>query len=422
MGKLWVVIKREYLERVRTKWFIFVTLFGPLFFGTIMVVPGYLSVRAMRETPVASARIVDATGAGLGRRVADKLGSGTMDVVEVPAAAVAGLEDSLLADVVAHRVTGYLVLDSATMAGTVARYAGRNAGSVGQMDRMEDAVRAALLESRLEAAGVDAATAATLTRTRVRLQSEKVTDEGRGGSGLAGAVFGFVIAFLLYMSIILYGQAILRGVLEEKTTRVAEVVMSSVSADTLLAGKVIGVGAVGLTQYLVWVVSGIVFWGQRSRLLSAMGAEGMPQVAFPTIDPLVLVALLLFFVLGYTLYASLFAAVGAMVGSQEEANQAAQPVMMLLVFSIIFVQPVATNPTGQLANVLSMIPFSAPIIMPVRMSGTQVPTMDIVLSLLGVLVACVACIWLAARIYRIGLLMYGKRPSLRELGRWIRQA
>lgn len=424
MGKLWTVIRREYRERVMTKWFVFVTLFGPLFFAVIMIVPGYLSVRAMRGTPVASARIVDATGAGLGARVAQKLGGEGMEVVTVPASAVPALEDSLLQDVIAHRVTGYLVLDSATMAGQLARYAGRNAGSVGQMERIEEAVRGALLEQRVEAAGIDAATAASLTRVRVRLASERITDSGKGGSGLAGAIFGFAIAFLLYMSIILYGQAILRGVLEEKTTRVAEVVMSSVSADTLLAGKVIGVGAVGLTQYLVWVASGGLIWGLRSRILAAMtgGAAQLPAFSLPTIEPMVIVALLLFFVLGYTLYAALFAAVGAMVGSQEEANQAAQPVMMLLIFSIIFVQPVATNPTGQLANVLSMIPFSAPIIMPVRMSGTQVPTSDIVLSLLGVAVACVLCIWLAARIYRIGLLMYGKRPSLRELGRWIRQA
>lgn len=179
------------------------------------------------------------------------------------------------------------------------------------------------------------------------------------------------MTFLLYMSILLYGQNVLRGVLEEKTTRVAEVVVSSVSPDTLLAGKVIGVGAVGLTQMLVWTVSGILFWGQRARIFEAMGLPAMPSVAFPSIDPLVLVALLLFFVLGYTFYATLFAAVGAMVGSLEEAQQAAQPVMMMLVFSIIFVQPVMTRPDGQLAVTMSWLPFSAPIIMPMRMTASR---------------------------------------------------
>lgn len=422
MGKLWTVIRREYRERVLTKWFVFVTLFGPLFFAVIMILPGLLSVREMRTTTVASGRIVDATGAGLGERVAQKLGGERVEVVTVPPEAVATLEDSLLRDVIARKFTGYLVLDSATMAGRLARYAGRNAGSVGQMERLEDAVRSALLESRMDAAGIGPETAAALTRVRVNLAAERVTNDGKGGSGIISAIFGIVIAVMLYMSIMLYGQAILRGVLEEKTTRVAEVVMSSVSADTLLAGKVIGVGAVGLTQYAVWALSGFGIWAVRDRILSAMGAGELPAVSLPSIDPFALVALLLFFLLGYTLYASLFAAVGAMVGSQEEANQAAQPVVMLLILSIIFVQPVATNPTGGMAQVMSLLPFSAPVIMPARMAGSQVSTLEIVGSLLGVALACAVCIWLAARIYRIGLLMYGKRPSLRELGRWVRQA
>jgi ABC-2 type transport system permease protein len=173
---------------------------------------------------------------------------------------------------------------------------------------------------------------------------------------------------------------------------------------------------------LIWVASGVVFWSQRSRVFAAIGVEGMPSIAFPTIEPLVLVALLLFFILGYTFYASLFAAVGAMVGSQEEAQQASQPVLMLLVFSIIFVQPVMLNPTGRLAEVISWLPFSSPIIMPMRMTVTQVPTIEIIGSLGALLFACIAAIWISARIYRIGLLMYGKRPSLRELGRWIRQS
>jgi ABC-2 type transport system permease protein len=442
MGKLGVVIKREYLERVRTKWFVFVTLFGPLFFAAIMVIPGYLAVRGMQQVRVADVRIVDATDAGLGERVAARLvQSGTRDtsaavralqdslamrlrgeVVVVAPAALAALEDSLVADVVAERLRGFLVLDSATMAGRTARYSGRNASSIGENERLENAVRAALLEHRVAVAGIDPATADALSNVRVSLSAERITDQGRGGSGMAGAFFGFGVAMLLYFSIVFYGQSILRGVLEEKTTRVAEVVMSSVSADTLLAGKVLGVGAVGLTQMGIWVTSGILLWKSKSSILTALGAPGMPEVSFPAIEPIVLVALVLFFLLGYLLYAALFAAVGAMVATQEEANQAAQPVVLLLVFGIIFAQPVMTDPTGTLAIVMSTLPFSAPVIMPVRMSATQVPTIEILGALAGVAVTAAFCVWLAARIYRVGLLMYGKRPSMRELLRWIRQS
>lgn len=428
MGKLWVVIKREYLERVRSKWFIVVTLLGPVFFGAIMILPGYLSIRGMREARVSNVRIVDATGAGLGARIAEKLVPASLQATDagnraqvdvVPMSELPALEETLVAAVMARDLVGYLIVDTATMASGRARYAGRNAGSVGEVEAVETAVRGALLSSRIESAGIDATTAESLTQLRVRLQSERITDTGKGGSGLAGAIFGFAIAFLLYISIILYGQAILRGVMEEKTTRVAEVVMSSVSPDILLAGKVIGVGAVGLTQQLTWVASGILFWTQRARIFGLLGFPSMPAISFPTIEPMVLVALLLFFVLGYTFYASLFAAVGAMVGSQEEAQQAAQPVIMLLVFSIIFVQPVMTNPTGRLAEVMSWLPFSSPIIMPMRMTATQVSGLEISAVLLGLVLACFASVWVSARIYRVGLLMYGKRPSIRELAKWV---
>lgn len=433
MAKLLAVVKREYLERVRNKWFVIVTIFGPVFFAAIMVLPAYLSVRGMRGARVGDVRIVDATGAGLGERVAARLSAPaslqgtapqrTIRVDTVDAGALASAESSLVTAVQSKELTGFLVLDPATLEQGAARYLGRNAASVGESEQVEAAVRQALLALRLERAGLGPEDAASITQLRVRLATERITDAGRGGSGVAGAIFGFIIAFLLYMSIILYGQAILRGVLEEKTTRVAEVIVSSVKPDTLLAGKVIGVGAVGLTQYAVWIASGVLLWGQRGRLLGAMGVEGIPSVfAFPSIEAPVLVALLLFFLLGYTFYASLFAAVGAMVGSQEEANQAVQPVMMLLVFSIIFVQPVMTNPTGRLAEVMSWLPFSAPIIMPMRMTATPVPTVEIVGALAGLALACWGAIWISARIYRVGLLMYGKKPSLRELGRWIRQA
>jgi ABC-2 type transport system permease protein len=432
MAKLWAVIKREYLERVRTKWFIIATLFGPLFFAGIMIVPALMSVRSMREARIGSIHIVDATGTGLGERVRNRLVQGsslqsaTVDVEitsqSVTPAGLTALEDSLVARVITKDLTGYLVLDSMTLAGTSARYAGRNASSIGEGERVEGALRSALLAQRAQQAGVDSSVAEGLTRVRPRLQTERITDSGRGGSGIAATVFGFGVAFLLYMMIVLYGQNILRGVLEEKTTRVAEVIVASVKPDILLAGKVIGVGAVGLTQQFIWIASTVLFWNQRSKIFAMMGVENMPSVPFPTIEPLVLVALLGFFVLGYTFYASLFAAVGAMVGSQEEAQQAAMPVILLLVSGMIFIQPVMLDPTGTTAVVMSWLPFSAPIIMPLRMTVIPLPWWEIVGSLTGVALACVAGIWVSARIYRVGLLMYGKKPSLRELLRWIRQS
>jgi ABC-2 type transport system permease protein len=428
MAKLWTVIKREFLERVRTKWFIIVTIFGPVFFGVIMVLPAYLSVRGIKDVRVADIRIIDATTTGLGDRVATRLNGGPMgnaaatQVVVVAPSEVAAAESLATKDVMAKTRRGYLVVDSVTLQEQKARYAGRNASSLQELELIQNALRSAILGQRLEREGLDPKRVEDLTRVKINMSAERITDKGRGGSGIGSAIFGFLIAFLLYMMIVLYGQNILRGVLEEKTTRVAEVIVSSVSTDVLLAGKVIGVGAVGLFQQAVWLGSAVAFYQFRVQIFAALGMPAMPNLPLPQVPPMLLVALVLFFILGYSLYAALFAAVGAMVSSQEDANQAAQPVIMLLVFSIIFAQPVMFNPTSRMAEVVSWIPFSAPVIMPLRMAVIQVPWYELVGSLTGVALTCAVCVWLSARIYRVGLLMYGKRPTMRELARWIRQS
>lgn len=428
MAKLWTVTKREFLERVRTKWFIIVTVFGPVFFGVIMVLPAYLSVRGMKDVRVADIRIIDATGTGLGDRVATRLNGGPMgdaaatQVVVVTPDGVAAAESLATKDVMAKTRRGYLVLDSLTILKQKASYAGRNASSLNEIQIIETALRSAILGQRLEREGLDPRRVEALTRVKVDMSAERITDKGRGGSGIGSAIFGFLIAFLLYMMIVLYGQNILRGVLEEKTTRVAEVIVSSVSTDVLLAGKVIGVGAVGLLQQVVWLGSAAGLYHFRAWIFVTLGMPAMPAIPLPQVPPMLIVALVLFFIFGYGLYAALFAAVGAMVSSQEDANQAAQPVIMLLVFSIIFAQPVMLNPTSRLAEIVSWIPFSAPVIMPMRMSAIQIPWHELAGSLAGVAVTCAICVWLSARIYRVGLLMYGKRPTMRELARWIRQS
>ncbi len=425
MAKLWVVIKREYLERVRTKWFIIATIFGPLFFGALMIVPSYLSARTLRDAKVGNLRILDATGTGLGDRVAAKMalaqqmGGSKTQVITLTSATLTEAESTATRAVMQKKDQGYLVLDSTTLTQLTARYAGSNASSIGETQLVENAVRQSLLQSRLEQAGLDPRRVDSLTKVRVNMSVEKIDEKGRGGSGLASAIFGFLIAFLLYFSIIFYGQNIMSGVLDEKVSRVSEVVLSSVGPDTLLAGKVIGVGAVGLTQQVAWIGSTAILWKARASVMAKLGVP-MMSITLPPIGIGMLLLLVAYFVLGYLLYASLFAAVGAMSGDQQEARQASQPVIMLLVAAIIFAQPVMFAPMSTLAKVVSMLPVTAPIIMPLRMSATQVPWSEIAISLGGVAVACAAAIWASARIYRVGLLMTGKRPSLQELGRWIR--
>jgi ABC-2 type transport system permease protein len=278
---------------------------------------------------------------------------------------------------------------------------------------------------------------AALTGVRLDLATEKIGDHGREkGSGLGAVAVGYLIAFLLYMMIVIYGQTILRGVMEEKTTRVAEVVVSSVSTDTLLAGKVLGVGAVALTQVFAWLglsfamgtyVLPLLLSGMAGPGAGAAGGGGAPSTAammaaIPSLSLGAGLAMLGFFVLGFLFYASLFAAVGAMVNSPEDAQQASMPVMLLLVSSIIFMTPILTNPSSVISRVMTLLPFSAPILMPLRMIVGSVPWYEVAASLAGVALAGLVAVWISARIYRVGLLMYGKRPSISELARWVRYA
>jgi ABC-2 type transport system permease protein len=440
MDKLWVVIKREYLERVRSKWFIFTTIFGPVFFAAITILPGYMTVKGMKNAQVSSIRILDATGTGLGHRVAARLGRPLdsaavprlrgqaltqpipSEVEDVDPAKLAVAESTATKAVMNKLNPGYLVLDSATLAKQKARYSGRNASSVGQMELIQEAIRQSLIASRLEGAGLKPERIDSLVRVKVDLAADRLDERGRGESGIVSFIFGFIVAFMLYMMIMLYGQNVMRGVLEEKMTRVAEVIMASVKPDILLAGKILGVGAVGLTQQLVWFGSAAAFITYGAVMAKAMGIPEMNNFTFPTVSPLLFVSLLLFFVLGYVLYSSMFAAVGAMVGSQEEVQQAAQPVILLLIASVIFIQPIMLNPSGTLAVAMSVIPFTAPVIMPLRMTAIQVPPLELVGSLAGLALTCWLAIWASARIYRIGLLMTGKRPNLQELARWIKYA
>ena len=448
MGKLLVVFKREYLERVRSKWFIIGTLLGPAFMLLIVGAPQLMGDRSEGSRDLARIDVIDATGTGLGTRVADALRakyplSRAPYVRTVDASKLPMEEDRSVLRVQRDEVVGALVLDSATVAGNSARYAGRNAGSHRDLDAIRNVVRNVVLADKMASAGIDAKQVDEFSHIRLDLHAQKIGDKGlERGNPIAVILLGYGVALTLYMMIVVYGQAIMRSVLEEKSTRVAEVVVSSVDTDTLLAGKILGVGLVAITQVVSWIVlsaAALMYWPQimgsgpadgtgpaSDAMAGAAGgasaAAALVKTGLPTVPVWAAIALFLCFVLGFIFYASLFAAVGAMVNSQEDVQQAATPVMLLLVSSAIFMPPVLANPTSNLAKTMSMLPTSAPIIMPLRMTLMPVPWIEIVGALAGVSAACAAAIWISGRIYRVGLLMYGKKPTIRELAKWVKEA
>lgn len=428
MGKLGAVIRREYVERVKSPWFLAGTFLGPLAFAAITILPAVVAMKQGTSKAATNIVVLDATGSGVGDRVRTAMSGGLQATDSVNAivravapSELAAAETLATREVVANTHTGYLVLDTTVIAGGTARYAGRNAASEQDMDLLRSAVRQALLTQRLSAAGLDPLQVQRLTSVRTAFETEKLDERGRGGSGIGSVIFGYLIAFLLYMMIALYGQTLMRGVLDEKMTRVAEVIVASVKPDTLLAGKVIGVGGVGVTQQVIWILCGWALVSFRGPILAALGLPDAP-ITLPSISAGVIALNVLFYILGFTFYATLFAATGSMVSNQEDIQQASLPVTMLLVFSIVFMQPILLQPDSTLARTMTMLPFSAPVLMPLRMATVQVPAWEIGVAIGGMLAACAAAIWVAARIYRVGLLMYGKRPTFVEVMKWVRQA
>jgi ABC-2 type transport system permease protein len=447
MRKLIVVFKREYLERVRSRWFIIGTVLGPAFFLLAGLSPRLIGDGGGGgSAEVAHVDVLDATGTGLGARVAAQLHesfplSRAPSLRTVAPAVLGAEEDRSTRRVQRGEVLGYLVLDSATAAGESMTYAGRNANSSRDVEAIRGIVRQQVLAEQLGAEGLDPEKVSAFSKVRLDAHTVKIGDKGRErGSGVALLLVGWAVGLLLYMMIVIYGQTIMRGVMEEKTTRVAEVVVSSVSPDTLLAGKIVGVGLVAITQVLTWIVltiAGLIYAapllfrrfatpeavaaGPTARGIPAAGMQALKE-GLPAIPWWALVVLLLCFVLGFIFYASLFAAIGAMVNSQEDVQQAATPVMLVLVSSVLFMGPIIANPDSALSRTMSLLPTSAPILLPLRMALVPVPWYELIGALAGVVSACIIAIWLSARIYRVGLLMYGKRPTVRELARWVREA
>jgi ABC-2 type transport system permease protein len=424
MHKVWAVIRREFIERVRSKWFLISTILGPLFMIGVAVLPTLLSMKSGR---VAKIVIVNAGSGALADRVNAQLApSGRFDasVESVDESRLAAIQDSLTGAVRNEMMDGYLTLTGGTLESGHADYKARNVSSLRDMSLLEGAVRQAVVIERLQRRGIDPAIVQE-AQGRIDLSTQRISSNGAGGESSETTFFlGYGVGLILYMVILLYGINVMRSVIEEKQTRIIEVLVSSLRPFQLMMGKVIGVGAVGLFQFTIWSVTGYVMMHYRARILGLfhVPADAIAQVHMPNISGLLLGLAITYFLLGYLLYSSLFAVVGASCNTESEAQQAQQPVMMLLVASLIISFSALSDPNGQLAVGASLVPFSAPIIMPVRVATSDVQTSQIMLSIAIMMVSCLVVVWGAARVYRIGILMYGKRPNLKELLRWARQS
>jgi ABC-2 type transport system permease protein len=419
--KMWVVVRREFAERVRSRWFVISTVVGPLLMLAFIVVPILVAGRGARERVVA---VVDATTTGFGARLTEALDrSPPIKAFRVPSplARVAAQADSLTLLVGARTLDGFLlVTDAAADEGRI-EYRGSNVSSLRDMQILQDLLEDAVFTERLERTGVNPELVRQ-AKVRVDLKTAKISGARMTGeSGQGAFALAYAMWLMLYMGILLYGMNVMGSVVEEKTSRIVEVLISSLRPFELMAGKVLGVGAVGLFQFAIWGGFAAALLNQQERLLEIAGVPPVAaSIQLPAISGATVAIFLAFFLLGYFLYAAMFAAVGAMTNSESEARQAANVVVMLLIVPSLLMIGVLNDPGSSLAVRLSLIPFCAPVAMPVRWVAGQVPWIEVLGSMVLLLATLVAVTWVAARIYRVGILMYGKRPNLRELVRWVR--
>lgn len=430
MRKIWIILKSEFGRRVRSKWFIFITLLAPVLLLSFIALPAVVAVLAQNDGVLRIA-VVDETGVLLG-----DLEEAEPD--DVHFVRPTEPEDAVRDAVRAGTYDGYLHLAAGLLDETgEATYYSAEGSGLSLPPRLRSLVARAVVQQRLaqRAAPPDVL---DIVNSDVTLRTVKLTDEGEeADSTIANSVVGYVMGFFIYVTVLIYGALVMQGVIEEKSSRVIEVMVASVRPFQLLMGKVLGVGAVGLVQMAIWgalILALTVGAGSVLALFLDPSAFNLPadasqeallaeaNIALPSISPGLFVWFVLFFLGGYLLYASLYAAVGSAVEQQQDAQALMMPVTLLVILPVMFIWYVIESPNAGFSVALSMIPFFSPILMIVRVAVTDVPFWQVALSYVLLVGGFVGSVWLSSRVYRVGILMYGKKASLKDLAKWVRYA
>jgi ABC-2 type transport system permease protein len=420
MRKIWLIIKREYVTRVRTKGFVIGTLIVPLIgIGFTLFIVFLVSHQSNQGLRLA---IVDNAG-GLAPSVVSslyaKLSNGlpmfvVSETIDRPASPGA-VQDGLRAKINSGALDAYLVIPKDLSQS--AELHAKNTGNYAVLGPLTAALNQAVVEARLSARGIHVDDVRDIVRGE-ELQVIKVSKEGE--SVERGQTIGMAVALvlLLYASLLMYGIITMRSVLEEKTTRTMEVLISAVDPFELLAGKILGVAGVAFTQFFIWSVS-LALLATYGAAMAAMTGAGAALAGIHVPGALLAYAGIYFFG-GYFLYAAMFAAVGAACSNEQDAAQLQWIPMTPLILTMVLYNLVLADPSSRATVILSEIPFFSPVLMPLRVSLQGLPAWQIALSIGLLFVSIVAVIYCSAKIYRVGILMYGKRPTLPELIRWLR--
>jgi len=439
MNKIWLIIQREYLVRVRKKSFIIMTLLTPILFAALMVVPALIaSSSAFKEDK--NIQVLDQSKLfGNKLKSTEKIKFQLIDT------------DSLNARKDFEKSKNYalLVIPKMTIENPQGfKLIGKKNVSFDVENYLEDELERIIRDERMVALNIKRE---DLEKTKAKVKISTETQEGKESSSGVIYIVSFLGAILIYMSVLLYGVQVMRSVIEEKTNRIVEVMISSVKPVQLMLGKILGVAAVGLTQFLMWI---LLTFAISTGVTAAFGVDkaSSPQIEQikqlsknnPDLEklekkgsgdvlqninkglsnlsnlnlPLIIGCFLFYFVGGYLLYSAMFAAVGSAGDNETEAQQFTLPVSLPLILGFILAQSIINEPNGSLAFWMSMIPFTSPVVMMVRVAS-GVPAWELILSMTLLISGFLAITWVAARIYRVGILMYGKKVSFKEIVKWM---
>lgn len=444
MRKLWAVLKREYRETVRKPSFLVMTVLAPFLMAALMVVPALLAVKGMGERRVA---LLDGTGrlgdvvdalrkelpggasrfARGGRRERDGGPTGKIvpEYVDLSAVDLKNAVGPYLARLSKDSTPKGKLLDGVLLIPADAferpftnlTYFSRSAVDLLAQERLGRVVNRALQRQRLAARGLEPADV-DLLLAPLPVQTVQVTKSGQERTGGEGSfVVAMLFMALLFIPSLVYGQEVMRGVIQEKTDRVVEILVSSMTPMELLSGKILGMAAVGLTQMAVWMAMGGLFAASGFSQAQAAGLD-LSTILRPSIAAWFVV----FFLLSYLVTVGAYAAGGSIVSSEKEAQQVLTPVMLIFMVPWFLMMPILTNPDSTLSVVLSLVPIYTPMTMFVRILVSEPPAWQVALSLVLSVATIAALLKATAKIFRAGLLATGKRPTIPELWRWLKEA
>lgn len=430
MRSIYWVIRKEFLERVRKKSFIIMTILTPLLFVAIMIIPALMV--GLGSEKIHKIAIVDKTGwAGdslikkLKEKPEKKSKKGiSMEeqsnekmrgnvLLEAYLVAKGKLEDHYN-DIESGIIDGILLIEYDPNNNLSATYSAKNISNISLTAVLEGAMRDIQIDHTLNERGVDPSISSIL-KQRVYINAVKI-EKGKGvkGSFMEEYLKGIVMVMILYMLIMMYGMALMRGVMEEKQSRVIDVLLSSIKPFNLLMGKVIGIGLVGLLQYAIWFT--LIF----SFIFSNPMNIAKSSSAF-ILKPSQVALMIIYYLIGFIMYSSIYAAVGAICTTDQEAQQFQTPISLFLAVPFFMAPYLIQNPDTTLATVLSLIPLFTPTLMLMRASIIPIPFWQIGLSIILMLLMTVILVWTGSKIYRMGLLMTGKRPTIPELFKWLKR-